>query len=820
MIGPYLKVAIRRISRNYKSNFLIFIGLVIGLSSCFIIYTKINYEISFDRSHTQRENIYRVVRVTSGLEYTTGGLEYRTGVFTALPAEIKRSIPELQNVVTMFYVYGQKINIPARDNTPDKTFDQNDGVVFTESSFFDVFDYGKSENKWLEGEGKKVLDEPFTAVITEEISQKLFSDEYPVGRNIKIFGTNFTIRGVIQNLPENTDFPFKVLLSLPTYTEKLNPGATTDWGNLSDNFQCYVVLNNSRNIELIEKEFKEIVTPHANPDIAERRLFKLQALSKVHKESQFGNYNNRTVSGGLLLALSIIGAFIFLIACFNYSNFFLAETFKQNKQIALKLILGNKPVSVFFQFLTESLLVNFCALLLSVEITLSVIRSYYSFIDIPEGYLPVVNTGALLFVLTLLISGGIISVIFSTFNLKFKSLSSLLKRGNSENIRRGSNFGKASIILQFVVAQTVIIATLFIVKQIYFINHKELGYNSENIIYARLPENSKSKLTALSGDLLSLSSIQGVSYSSVIPAEAHNWTSFSAIINNNEKRIDAEIKYADSSYMNIYSFKMIRGYNFSASDTIGPIPIIVNKEFLLEMGLNNIDDAIGRGIRGPGGLNLYIKGVVKDFHSGSLHEEIRPCVFFANPAGFRIVNIKLAYSGSSDIKGSGIISADLDKIDKIWKSVFPGQAFPYIFLSERINNYYTSDHKALNLFLLFAFITIFLCILGILGLSLSMNERKTKEIGIRKINGATISEILAMLNIDFLKWVSFAFIFSVPIAWFSMHKWLENFAYKTELSWWVYLMGGVLTLVIALLTVSLQSWRAATRNPVEALRYE
>lgn len=817
MSGQNLKTAIRRISRNLKSNLMIFTGLVIGLTSCLIIYTKINYELSFDNSHSQSKDIFRIVRVTSGLDYTTGGLEYRTGVFSALPGEIKKNIPELQNVVTMLYVYGQKINIPGNDSSDDKSFTLDNGIVFTEPSFFDVFDFGSGGLKWIKGEGKQVLEKPFSAVITEETSQKLFPDGDPIGRDIIIFGTKFSIEGIIQDFPKNTDLPFKVILSLTTYTEKLNPGSITDWGNLSDNFQCYVVLNNRSDIKSIEKKFKDIYSPHADGSYAERRLFKLQPLSKVHKESRFGNFNNRTVSGGLLLALTIIGSFIYLIACFNYSNFFLAETIKQKKQIALKLILGSNPLSIFFQFFTESLLLNFCALLLSVQLAFSVIGNFYSFIDIPRGYFPEINISALLFILVLLFSGGFLAVVFSSYNLNLKSLSIMLKSGDSGISGTKNNFGKASVILQFVVAQAVIIATLFIVKQINYINLKDLGYNTNNIIYARLPENSGSKLTALSGELLSVPGVKEVSFSSVVPAESQQWTSFSYFNNNAEKRIDAEIKLVDSSYLNLYSFRLAAGRNFSSGDTTGAI--ILNMEFLLEIGLNK-DEAVGKVIQGPGGNRLYIIGVVEDFHSGSLRDEIRPCVFYNSPPGFRTLNIELSNSRTTGKNRAVNLPGDLDKIDKIWKNIFPGEVFPYMFLSDRIAGYYISDHKALNLFLLFAFITVFLCILGILGLSLSMNERRTKEIGLRKVNGATIIEVIILLNKDFVYWIVIAFVFATPVALYAMHKWLQNFAYKTELSWWIFALAGIIALGIALLTVSWQSWRSATRNPVEALRYE
>jgi putative ABC transport system permease protein len=818
MNGQYVKIAIRRITRNYKSNFLIFAGLVIGLTSCLVLYTKVNYELSFDNYHTQSKNTYRVVRVTSGLEYANGGLEYRTGVHFPLPEAFKRSIPELRDVVAMFYLYGQKINILTKDSTLEKSFTLDDGVVMTEPSFFNVFDFGKIGLKWVRGEGKQVLDKPFTAVITEKTAQKLFAGEDPVGRDLIIIGTKFTIEGVIQDLPENTDLPFKVLLSLKTFSEKLNPGFSTDWGSLSDNFQCYVVLNNRSDLVSVEKKFKEIYGSNAGSERLEGRQFKLQPLSRVHKESQYGNYNNRTVSSGLLLALTLIGTFIFLIASFNYSNFFLAETIKQRKQIALRLILGSKPVSVFFQFLTESLLVNFVAMLISLQLTLPVIKNFYSFIDIPQGYFPEINLSSFMLVIGLLFAGSIISIIFSILNLNLKSLSNLLKGSDSDYSGRGNIFGKTSVILQFVVAQSVIIATLFIVKQIYFINHKELGYITDNIIYARLPENPKSKLASLSTELLSDPGIKGMSYSSVVPAESHQWTSFSSYINNQEKRIDAEIKLVDSSYLNLYSFTLIAGQNFSSKDTTAEI--ILNREFVLEIGFKNADEAVGAIIKGPNGMRLNIKGVVGDFHSGSLRDKIRPCVFFNNPEGFGIVNIKLLSSGSSGKYNTKAFPGEIDKINEIWKNVFPDQVFHYTFLSDSIDGYYKSDYKALNLFFLFASITVFLCILGVLGLSLSMNENRTKEIGLRKVNGATISEVMVLLNKNFINWVAIAFVIACPIAFYAMHKWLQNFAYKTELSWWIFVVSGIIAFGIALLTVSWQSWRAATRNPVEALRYE
>lgn len=817
MNGQNLKVAIRKIARNYKLNLLIFVGLVIGLTSCLVIYIKINYEMSFDSYHTQSKKTYRVVRVTSGLDYLSGGLEYRAGVYFPLPGEIKKSVPELHDVVSMFYVSGQKLIIPAKDNVKGKTFAFNDGVVFTEPSFFDIFDFGKKGIKWLNGEGKQVLEKPFTAVITKETADKLFLDKDPMGQNFNVMGTTFTVGGVISDLPKNTDFPFKVILSMVTFSEKIAPTAFTDWEGLSDIYQCYVVLNEKSEIASIEKKFKEIHKMHRQDEYVDRRLFKLQALSQVHKESKFGNFNNHTISGGLLLSISLVGVFIFLIACFNYSNFFLAETFKQKKQIALKLILGSKPLSIFVQFFTESFVITFCALLVSLFFAFAIIKNLYAFIDIPFGYYPEINLSALLFLIVLLFTAGILSVIFSYFNLNLRSLSSLLKKTDSENSGKGNLFGKWSVVLQFVVAQTVIIVTLVIVKQIYYINNKDLGYDTENIIVARMPDNQQTNRSALTGELLSIPGIKGVSFSSVVPAESNQWSTFSMFRNNETVTIDAELKAVDTSYLNLYSLNLLTGQNLSSNDT--SFNIIVNREFIKEMGFPDINSAIGSSIQG-GRQGAYIKGVVEDFYSGSLRDKIRPCILANIPTAFLTLNIKLAYSGSDKRGKSVVLPGDIAKINEAWIKIFPDQVFEYTFFSDRIDNYYKSEYKALNLFLLFASVTIFLCILGILGLSLSMNERKIKEIGIRKVNGARVDEIMVLLNKDFVKWVAMAFVVAAPVAWYAMFKWLENFAYKTSLSWWIFALSGMLALAIVMLTVSWQSWLAATRNPVEALRYE
>jgi hypothetical protein len=506
MIIQNLKIAIRRISGNLRSNLMIFAGLILGFTSCFVIFTKIDYEMSFDRSHTHFKDIYRVVRVTSGLEYTNGGLEYRTGVYFPLPGEIKKSIPGISNVVSMLYVGGQKVSVPPKEGDKPAEFNLENGIVFTEPSFFDVFDYGRK----ISGiKNKEALNEPFSVIITKSIAELLYPGEDPSGKEISIFNTKFKVAEVIHDLPANSDFPFKIFIPLKTFAEVLNPNSLNDWGSLTDNYQCYVVLNNNVSKSQVEEKLKNIYSPHADDDYAERRLFKLQALTKVHKESKFGNYNGKSVSTGLILSLSITGIFIFLIACFNYSNFFIAETSKQNRQVALRLIMGSKPAMLFLQFLTESMIINVFAFYASLLIASELIEKFYSFIDIPANYSPVNGPASIIFMLMLFLAGSFLSVIFSFKNLRVSSLSSLLKGTYRVNTNDNISFGKASVVLQFIVAQTVIMVSIFIFKQMSFINNKDLGYNAENIICAGLPQSSGSTIATLSNQLFLSPGSQG-----------------------------------------------------------------------------------------------------------------------------------------------------------------------------------------------------------------------------------------------------------------------------------------------------------------------
>lgn len=815
MNNQVLKFVLRRISKKGKLTFLIFIGLVIGLTTSMVAYLKVNYELSFDRNHTQADNTYRICRINA--DYLGGESEYRAGTYFPLPELAKKNIPEINNIVKLFYRNGGEIQVSSKEDQ-EKKIKVDNGIVFTESSFFDIFDFGKGERRWINNQGDEVLSSPFTAVLTQKTAKKFFGNKNPIGQSIVYEGIKYDVIGVVKDFPQNTDFPFKVFLSISTFIYKLNPGIENNWGSLYDSFHCYVVLKPNSDLKAIEHKLKTIYSEHSGDINGTRQFFELQALNKVHKEIKYGNFNMRTVSSELLGAISLFGIFIFLIACFNYSNFFLAETSKAEKQTAIKRIIGGNTFSIVYHFFIESFVVVLSAFMVSLPLVAIIVNKFYSFIDIPKGFYPEINLSLLVFMVLILFVGSFLPVFLSTFNLRAKSLSSIIKKNNPSSSSTSINFKKSSVIFQFIVAQAMIIVTLVVLKQIHFINNKDLGFKPDNIIVAKLPEHDIIKLERIKNELISMPEIREVSYSSVSPAEALSWNGVGISVYDKKNEIDTENKLVDNSYFDIYSFNFISGSKFLPNDTINTI--IVNREFVSTAGFINEKDALGAAVYGISYQPVYIKGVVENFHSGSLHNQIRPCVFQNIHRWYRTVNIKLTSLKGENYNNQEALLENIDKIAKKWANIYPEEDFNYSFLDDRIANYYQSEHKTLKIFSLLALLCVLLCAMGILSLSVSMNEVRIKEIGIRKVNGAKIGEVVSLLNYDFIKWVIIALIIASPLAYYAMNKWLENFAYKTDLSWWIFTAAGIIALFIALITVSWQSWRAARKNPVEALRYE
>jgi len=810
--------------RNYKSTLINIFGLVVSLTCCLVIYSKIYYEMSFDKFHTDAENTFRVIRQTKGLGLglEAGEYEYRNAVYGAFPGTIKKEIPELVNVVPVYPQWNLLVEIPGEENTNDTQLFkiENKRAVLTDSTYFDVFDFRNKGFRWIYGSPSTSLSEPFSVVLSQQLATKFFGSENPVGKTLEFYNRSFKVTGLVSDVPSNTDFPFQMYISYSSI-ERMSPNLSNDWGGFGG-LECFVVLKNPSQKTLVEQKIKEIHAQHVSKEIAESRVFKLQPLTDIHYDTRFTNYNNRVVSKDTIVTIGLIGLFLLIMACANYANLSLARSKYRAREVGVRKIMGGKRWHLVFQFFGESVVLTTFSILFAFLLSKLAILFLYNLFGIPQNFTPPFNFVTVLGLLAFIILVSLLSSGYPSLLLSASRPVDLMKSGFEISRKGVATFTKSMVIVQFTISLLMIIGTISLYRQYQFLLNSDMGFDKEAVFNVPIPTNDETLMKRFKSVLMENPSIQNVSFCNSDPSQdAGNFNDISTYSNGNTIKLTAHQAVADTSYISTYGLHLVAGSNFSLSDSSRSV--IINEELAKQFNFKSPFDAIGKQVTTyfDGANNRYtISGVLKDYHYESFHNKIRPAFLIQKLNWSRIAGIKIATN--KNISGSNFkqMRDVLAYTENSWRSIFRNEYYEYEFIEDRIKANYSSEANASRLINLFAIITIIISCLGIFGLALYSSERRSKEIGIRKINGAKISEVMVMLNKDLVKWVIIAFIISSPIAFYVMHKWLENFAYKTSLSWWIFAAAGILVMAIALLTVSWQSWRAATRNPVEALRYE
>ena len=817
MIKSFLKFYLRSLLKNKRSTFINIFGLVVSLTCAIVIYQKIAYETGFDRFQTNYDSTYRIVRQTKGLglNLKEGELECATGVFGGMPSAIKSEIPELNEVVPVFPQNGMQM-VVIRDSDQAKnqkfTFEK---AVLTTPEYFSIFDYPTTNFKWLYGSPQESLTEPFSAVVTQELGTKLFGNENPIGQSLQMGDLNFKITGLVSELPENTDFPFELFISYSSL-EKVNPASTRNWGGLGG-LECYVTLDPSQK-ELVEQKIKAVYAQHGSKEEVENRIFKLQPLKDIHSDTRYSNFNGRVVGTDTLITLGVIGLFLLIMACANYANLSLARSSYWMRAVGIRKTLGGKRWHVFAQFFGESVLLTSISSVIALLLSYLVIKSFSGMITIPVGFslsysLPFITGFVLLLLIVSLLNSSYPSLVLSASRPV-----DLLKNKHTVSSKGISVFTKSMVIVQFSISLLLIIGTITVFHQYRYLTNSDMGFDKEAIFTVPIPQNNRTLANRFQTALLENPAIDQVSFSSTSPAKGGNWTDISVFEEGHETSVVSQIVTVDTSFVKTYGLKLVAGSNFSEADTSNHI--LVNEELARQLNFKTAEDAVGKEVvlYHDANSQKFIAGVVKDYHYDNFYNKIRPTFLLPDANRPQMAGIKIARN--SHLSRFDQIQQALAFTEKTWKSIYKDEIYNYQFIEDLIYSYYVNEKNASMLISIFALITIFIACLGIFGLALYSSQQRSKEIGIRKINGAKISEVMTMLNRDFIKWVMIAFVIATPMAWYVMNRWLENFAYKTTLSWWIFALAGLLALGIALLTVSWQSWKAATRNPVEALRYE
>jgi putative ABC transport system permease protein len=774
--------AIYRKALKYKSYTVINItGLAVSFALSSLLFLYVYNEFHVDAFHHNRDRIYRVVDAGDGTAFTN----------PLLAGELKSAFPEIEEVTRVrhnangYYKYENSVV----DITYDMCFD---------STVFRMFDF-----KLIAGTEKEALQNPFSIVLTESISKKIFGNKDPLGQVLRYNNLcDFTVTGVMEDLPSNSTFSVDAILPFPVLAYLWN-GYTGKPSNdflIRDNgsFHTYILFKPGVEVASIENKITAF-----SKDKSDGQVFKLQPMNDIY----FG-YNNRDrwIHKGeksMTVLLMSIAIGLLIISIINYINLNSAITLNNLFSYGIKKILGAKPWQVILNSVVETLLYFTVSIGLAAIIVLlinkpfqSILAEEYHFSSLLTGTHLAIAFGILLFV-------ALISGIAPVQYFRKAPASAIIKMKHFGN--GSSNFlNRPLIIVQFFIAILFIVSAITIKKQVNYINHKNLGFDKDLLVYVDLRSYNftPSEADVLKEKLMADSRILNVSYSLGVFGDIRQGT-FEEL--NGKKLLYRRIP-ADVDYVKTMKYKIVEGRDFSRDMKTDETSeaYIINQTLAKAFEMKNpLQEKLN---------NHPIIGVVEDFNFEPVQNSIQPVALLCNPAeALRIANIRLT---------SGDLKSVVQQIESVFKTLKPDSPFRYSFADERIATYYQKEIQFSKLSAIFSIINILISCIGLVGLVLFAINGRIKEIGIRKVNGAKVSEILAMLNKDFVKWVAIAFVIATPIAWYAMNKWLESFAYKTTLSWWIFALSGVLALGIALLTVSWQSWRAATRNPVEALRYE
>ncbi len=808
MLKNYFKTAWRNLSRNKSFTFINISGLAIGMAVCIVIFVIIQFQTSFDNFHKKKARIYRVL--TEYHHADEANIFYGHGVPYPMPKGLKTEFSKIQEVAPIYADHDNQLLVLDENGTVVKKFKEDKGVFFTEPSFFKIFDFPLLAGSY------ESLKDPNNVLVTKEIAEKYFGDwKTAMGKTIKLksYSTDvLKISGILNTIPANTDFQLKVVVAYGTGFTGSYLAKSTDWDGTSGSFGCYILLPPNISANNFNTQLRAFSKKVESPENKDSHI--IQPLSAVHYDTQAGDYSNKTISHELINVLWLIAAFILLIACVNFINLSTAQAVNRAKEVGVRKVLGGNKWQLKIQFLTETFLIVIVSVILAVAITVLTLPYVKNLLGLELPFNLFTNVSLLLFLLITIIvvialAGFYPSIVLSGFN-PISALQSKL----SAKSTKGISLRRGLVVFQFIVAQALIIGTLTIVKQMNYFVNQPLGFDKNAIVNVPFPADSAglSKLDYLKKQLLSLNGIQTVSFSSNTPVEDDDdmWSNFR--YNHAAKETDfyAITKFADNGYISAYKLPLIAGRNLQPSDTAREF--LVNESIVKSLGLKNPEEILNKEItiwgdqmKGP------VVGVLKDFNDRSFRRDLAPLLITTNNRQYNQAGIKL--SGTN-------LPNTMQSIEKIWNATYPDFVFDYQFLDAKINSFYKEENQLSRLYQVFAAIAIFLSCLGLYGLASFMAAQRIKEVGIRKILGATASNIVYLFSKEFIILISIAFVIATPVAWYFMHKWLQNFVFRIELNWWMFLIGGLASVIIALITVSFQAIKAAVANPVKSLRTE
>ncbi len=802
MLRHSLKIALRSFRRNKSYLVINGLGLALGIACSLLIFLVVKYELSFDNFHPQADQIFRVT--THKLE-DSDEETYNPGTPYPLASALRNDFPEMKIVTTTNYNPNKKGLIKAAD----KLFEEN--IALVEPAFFQLFRF-----EWLAGNPANALAAPRTVVLTKQQAQKYFNltetnVAAALGKIIRLNNqVDLKVTGILADFPTNTDFPFSVLVSYATKKDYLTTDQLQSWSMISTEAYTFVQLPRQESPQPYAAKLKRLGAKYLGEEAARKTYFTLQPLANMHFDTRYNNYSDRVVDKNILWALTLVAVFLIVSSCVNYINLVTAQAIKRAKEVGVRKVLGSTRAHLIGQFMGETALLTFFAVLVAVALVPMVLPSLKILLNIPLVFNILKDPATLLFLVSVFLTISFLASIYPAIILSGFSPNQALKAKVNSGQSGGLFLRKSLVVLQCSISQLLIIGTIVIVSQMHYFRNKPLGFQKEAIITVKLPEADSLKLQTLRHQLIAHPAVEKVSFAVSAPSTpTNNMKSRFTYKNQGEVlKHPMELKFVDGEYIDLYGLKLLAGRKLTDKEVTSAY--VVNETLIRQMGLTDPQAAIGKIIEMPG-IPAPIVGVVQDFHVRKLNEEIKPTMLAVLPSVYKEAGIKINLVNRK---------AALAHIEQVWRKTYPEHLFSYSFLDETIAGFYEKEERILQLFQVFTCVAIFIGCLGLYGLISFITVQRTKEMGIRKVLGASAVSIVALFSQEFIKLVLLANLVAWPLAWWALQSWLQDFHYRIELSWWIFAVAGLSALIMAVLSISLQSVKIAIANPVKALRSE
>lgn len=811
MLNTHLKLALRNLANNRLYSAINILGLAVGIAACLLIFRLVHYELSFNKHYQNYDRIARIVTTTKS---PAEGEGFTTGIPT--PA-----YDVMQNTVTQFEQFARVKETWPTITVPDaaggvstrkfNTDEEREVGIFTEPAFFKIFDW-----QWLAGDPATALSEPYSVVLNQEMAEKCF-DSWQAAMGKTLIMDNallLTVRGVVGNAPDNSDFLFHVMVSYETV--KKNPKLYyyhNDWGSTSSNDQAYALLTDASQLPAANAALAAVGQKEYQADNPNSSKFHfLQPLADLHYDDRFGTNGSHVIGKSRLWVLSLVGVLILVMACFNFINLATALAARRSKEVGVRKTLGGNRIQLMRQFMGETTLIVLFAVILG-TILAAVLSPWLKHISEVPDTLPFLSNPAIwafLIAVTVLVS--VLSGFYPALVLARFNPAKALKNNITPNNVGGGALRKSLVILQFMIAQGLIIGTLVTISQLDYIRKMDLGFKPDLVYTAHVSYDSISapRFETFKQQLLQIPGVESVAYGNDVPSSGNTWSSNFALGRGaQDAEFNTSIKYCDPDYFKTYGLRIKAGRGLEPSDTMREV--VVNQTMLRKLGIHDPNEVIGKELKIGGRRWMTIVGVVEDFNSHSLHRELEPISMTTRKEFYNVAGVKIRPEN---------MTATTAAIQKLFDSTFPEQVFDGQFFDESIAEFYRDENRFSLTCKGFALLAIFISCLGLFGLASLIAVQKTKEIGIRKVLGASVGSVVGLLSRDFLLLVLIAFAVAAPIAWWGMNQWLQDFVYRVNIGWYLFAITGVLAMLVALAAISFQAVRAALANPVESLRSE